>query len=114
MKRKNNLKIQYVLLIVAYLFIFAFMPSLHCHIQFLDYTPHCFHCHGHIELPSQTEDSDCPFCPIINLNTVFVSSIVIFFVSFALLCEKLYFKDNLYSFSLIGCKNTRAPPYFFC
>ncbi|MBQ0105163.1 MAG: hypothetical protein KBT47_03900, partial [Armatimonadetes bacterium] len=98
--KRNRIKIQYCILVVAYIFIFAFMPSLHCHIKYLDYTPHCFHCHGHIT-PIEEEEEDCPFCPIINLNTVSVSSAFIFIFSWHILSEKLLCNNIIYRFSYI-------------
>lgn len=113
MKRVNSIKIEYVLLVLAYAFIFVFMPSVHCHIQFLDYGPHCFHCHGHIELPSPTDDDNCDFCPVINFNTVNVPVLYVLALLCLYVAGKVSAKENSYIFLFTDRKPSRAPPAFF-
>ena len=112
MKRQKCIKFEYVFLVLAYAFIFVFMPSVHCHIQFLDYGPHCFHCHGHIELPSPTDDDNCDFCPVINFNTVNLPVLYVLALLCLYVAGKVSAKENSYIFLFADRKTSRAPPAF--
>ena len=90
---------------------FICMPSLHCHIQYLDIGPHCFHCHGHIEAPQPEDDHTCDFCPIINFNTVIVCSLFILSLFVLRELSKLFPKKKIYKFIFELCKTVRGPPY---
>lgn len=111
MGKINRIKTEYLVLAAAYAFMFMCMPSLHCHIQYLDIGPHCFHCHGHIEAPLPADDDTCDFCPIINFNTVTVCSL--FNLSLFVLREitKLFGKETEYKFIYEKCEATRGPPF---
>ena len=111
--RQCKIKTEYVLLLIAYMYIFICMPSLHCHFQFIDTAPHCHNCHGHIGVPLETEEHECYFCPIINFNTISLPPIIFI----GLLLGLLYFtpKQNNSSIknTFIQYFSTRAPPYIF-
>ncbi len=111
--RQCKIKIGYVLLLIAYMYIFICMPSLHCHFQFIDNTPHCHHCHVHITFPVQSDDHECYFCPIINFNTISLPAIILI----GLLLGLLYFRpkqnDSFIKNTFILYFSSRAPPYMF-
>lgn len=110
MKRGNNLKIEYVALIIAYIFIFVCMPSLHCHFQYLDWTPHCFHCHGHITNVEVGDNDTCNFCPVINFNSNFIPYVIIISLIICLVCRNI--KENILIFNNVSKDTnlTRGPP----
>ena len=111
MGKRKRIKSEYLMLVMAYAFMFMCMPSLHCHIQYLDLSPHCFHCHGHIEAPLPADDDTCDFCPVINFNTVTVCSL--FTLPFFVLSKisKLFEKEKKYKFIYEKCEATRGPPF---
>ena len=111
--RQCRIKTEYVLLLFAYIFMFICMPSLHCHFQLIDTTPHCHNCHGHITLPIDTDEQECYFCPVINFNTIslpFLALVGLFlgFLGFRLNFETLFIKN-----SFIKYFSSRAPPHMF-
>ena len=89
---------------------FVCMPSLHCHIQYIDYTPHCHNCHGHIE-NIDTEEDPCCFCPVINFNSCNIPLLFILLTINYFIYTCLTRQIHTFKFNSKDINPTRGPPY---
>jgi len=104
---KNKVKIEYLPIIMAYLFVFLFMPAIHSHYPII----YNHHCSGHMH--NQPEhDKECKFCPIVYATGVIIPSIYDYKESYDLLYKNLMPQPVNYQYNYLVYKHSRAPPFY--